>query len=171
MSKKRKRAPRPVYFTVRRLVDPATGEEVKALAPRGWADRRLMNERSYRVGDEVRVTLSKPRNYQFHKLVHQLGSMMVIHVEALQGLDSHEAIKRLQRESGICCEEQEIEIPGLGSLTVKVARSIAFDSMDEADFQHLWTGICDHIARTYWPDLSGEEIADMAELMPRQVAA
>lgn len=167
-----KKRTRPVYMTVRRLVDPETGEVVGALVPSSPIDRRLVREKGIRAGQEVRVEIKKPRNSGFHRLVHVLGAMMVDHVEAFTGATAHEAIKRLQRESGICCDEQEIEVPGLGKLVVKVAQSLAYDEMDEVDFRRLFEGICDYVCARYWPDLDRDAIEQQAGLMQqyREVA-
>lgn len=163
---KSRKSKRPVYFQVRRLVDPATGEEVGALVPRHRIDQRLLRERGYRVGDELRADLKKPRNALFHRMVHALGGIVSDHVEEFTGVDCHEVIKRLQRESGICCEIQDIELPGLGKIQVKVAKSIAFDEMDEGEFRALWQGICRFICDRYWPGMTEEQITEMANLMP-----
>lgn len=168
----KKKSTRPIYLTPQRLVNPETGEVVKALVPCSGIDRHLLNEKRLKLGDEIRADLKNRRNVKFHRLVHALGIMLVQHIEAFRDLNAHEAIKRVQRESGICCEQQEIEIPQIGKLVVNVAQSIAFDCMDESDFAHLWEGICRHVAETYWPDLTEEQIADQAELMPtREIAA
>jgi hypothetical protein len=164
-----KKASRPIYFQVRRLVDPATGEEVGALIPHHRIDQRLMRERSYRVGDELRADLKKPRNVKFHRLVHALGGLVVDQIEAFQGLGCHDAIKRLQRETGICCEVQTIELPGIGKLDVSVAQSLAFDEMDEGEFYRLWQGICRHLCDRYWPGLNQDQIETMIDLMPEAV--
>lgn len=164
--KKAKKSSRPVYFVIRRLVDPATGEEVGALVPRHQIDVRLMRERAYRVGDDLRADLKKPRNARFHRMVHVLGGILADHVEAFTGMDCHSVIKRLQRETGICCEEQDVDIPGIGKLVIKVAMSLSFDEMEEGEFYQLWQGICRYVSEKYWPDLSEEQISDMADLMP-----
>lgn len=157
---------RPVYFEVKRLVDPATGEEVGALVPRHRIDQRLMRERGYRTGDQIRAELKKPRNVKFHRLVHALGGLIADHIEAFQGDTCHAVIKRLQRETGICCETQEIELPGLGKLEVKVAQSLAFDEMDEGQFFELYRGICNHVCARYWPGMTPEQIESLVDLMP-----
>lgn len=165
-SEKRKRPIRPVYMVARRLIDPETGEEVGALVPASAIDSRLIRQKKIKVGQEVRADIKRPRNSGYHRLVHVLGMMMTDHVDGFNGMSSHEAIKRLQRESGICCEEQSIDVPGVGSLVVKVARSIAFDEMEEGDFRRLYEGICDFVAVNYWPGLNLEKIEEMASVMP-----
>lgn len=166
----KKKSTRPVYMTPRRLVDPATGEAVAALVPVSDLDRHLLRQRKVSVGREYRVTVEQARNSRFHRLVHALGLLVTQNVDAFASMDSHAAIKRLQRESGLFCEEQEIDIPGLGRLVVKVAQSLAFDAMDEADFRTLYQGICRHVAEEYWPGLDESTVEAMAGLMPAEVA-
>lgn len=166
MTKQRKPI-KPIYLQVRKMIDPETGEEIGALVPRGGVDRRIMREREYRNGDYLRAALSKPRNVKIHRMVHALGGLIADHIEDFTGMDSHAVIKRLQRESGIMCEEQEIDIPGIGKLVVKVAMSLAFDEMDESEFRTLWRGICDHTIKKYWPDMTEDGIDSMIDLMPQ----
>ena len=163
-----KRAKRPVYFTLERLVRPSTGEEIKALVCRSGVDRREMQARKYHVGDEIRAELSKPRNVKFHGLAHALGQLVVDQIEGFSDLNAHDALKRLQRESGVQCESQEIELPGVGKITLNVARSIAFDEMDEGEFSELYNGVLEHIKRTYWKGMTEDAIAAFALLTERE---
>lgn len=166
MTKSRK-AIKPVYLQVRSLIDGETGEVIGALVPRGGIDRRIMREREYKTGDFLRADLKKPRNYKFHKLVHALGNLVATHIDDFSDMDAHAVIKRLQTESGICCEDQLVNIPGIGRLLIKVASSIAFDEMEEGDFTQLWKGICNHIIREYWPEMTEDGIDSMLDLMPQ----
>lgn len=169
-AKKRKPPRRPVYFEVRRVIDKQTGEERLGLLAAYSADRDLMRQRKYRAGDLVRAELAKPRNSKFHRLVHALGTLIAEHIEGFEGMDAHAVIKRMQRETGLYCEDQDIEIPGFGRLVVKVAQSIAYDKMDDSDFKALWSGICRHICATYWPGMDQEAIDGMIGLMPEEVS-
>lgn len=189
---------RPVYFVVRPMVCPQTGEMAGCLVPDGWINQRLMRERKMRTNDLVRGVLTNARNAQFHRLVHQLGTLVCKSVEGFEHLTSHEAIKRLQREAGVCCEVQQIEaspvveailaaaeqlmgvtatkmlravLPEIKTIDVTIATSIAYDTMDESDFRQLWSGICAHLAERYWPQLTTEQITQMAELMPQSEGA
>lgn len=145
-----KRARRPIYMVVRRLVDPATGEEMGALVPANEIDRRLMKERRFHVNREVRAELKQPRNPGFHRLFHAIGHLMVDNVDDFRDLTAHDAIKRLQRESGVCCEEIEMDLgPLIGKVPVKVPRSMAFDEMPEDEAKVLFEGITAHIGANY----------------------
>jgi len=144
-----KRARRPVYFTVCRLVDPSTGELVGALRPANEVDARLLKERRFFVGREVRAELKAPREAWKHRLIHKIGQLMVDNVEGWEQLGSHDAVKRLQRESGVCCDEIEIDIPGMGKLLAMQAQSLAFDEMEHDEFEKLFSGITEHIGAKY----------------------
>jgi hypothetical protein len=157
---KAKRARRPVYATIQRVAVLETGEERLAILASHPIDRRLMKERGYHEGDEVRIEVKRPRNVKFHRLLHAIGQVMVDNVEGWEHMSSHDAVKRLQRESGVCCEQVEIDIPGMGTLLAKQAESLAFDEMPPERFELLFNGITDHIDKNYSPaftaDVRGE---------------
>lgn len=185
---------RPVYFVVRTMADPSTGEIAGCLVPASWTDRQILRERRLRTNDTVRAALHNPRNAKFHRLVHQLGALTRENVEGFEGLDSHGVIKRLQAESGVFCESAAVPaapvvdsvvegvreihgddiaraigavLAGIRTLNLTRPSSIAFDCMDESDFRQFWEGICRHLINRYWPALTTEQITEMAELMPQ----
>lgn len=168
MNAQLKRQPRPrkpIYFRVARVILPETGETVGALLPLNQWDQRAMRERKYHTGAEVRAELKRSRNVKFHRLAHALGSLLVDQTDQFEGLDAHAAIKRVQRECGVCCDEMTIELPNLGRLAVKMPRSIAFDEMDEAEFSQLFTECCRYISAHYLRGMSEDAIAEAVEMM------
>lgn len=148
-----KRARRPIYFVVRRLVDPATGEEVGALVPANLIDQRLMRERKFHVDREVRAELKQPRNPAFHRLAHAVGHLLVDNVDEFHGKTAHDAIKAVQAKAGVCCdvERMEIDLGAFGRHEVErsVPRSLAFDELDEDEFRTFFDGMVDYIAQHY----------------------
>jgi hypothetical protein len=152
---KRKRPDRPVYFRVEKLVRPDTGEEVGALVPMTQWDQRTMRDRKYFKGTELRADLKKRRNVKFHRLAHAIGALAVDHIEGFEALDTHAALKKLQAESGICCETSTVDIDltslgvGIVKAPVSAPRSIAFDEMDETEFSELVHGICNYIREKF----------------------
>lgn len=144
-----KRARRPIYVTCMRLVDPKTGEEFGCFVPSHPIDQRLAKERRFRVGREYRAEIKQARIGWQHRLIHKIGQLMVDNVEGWEQMDSHAAVKRLQRESGVCCEEIEIDIPGIGTLMAKQAESLAYDDMEQDRFEKLFSGITEHIGKQY----------------------
>lgn len=155
---------RPVYLTVRRLVDPRTGEEIGALVPRFSCDRRALRDRGMRDGVEVRAELRKPRNVAFHRLAHAVGTLCVDQLPEFSDCDAHEAVKRLQRETGVCCETMEIDLGSLGRVPVSVPRSLSFDEMDEADFARLVAAIFQLLARRYWSGMTPEGVEELVRM-------
>ena len=165
-----KRARRPIYMVVRRLVDPVTGEEVGALVPAHPIDRRLMKERRFHVDREVRAELKQPRNVKFHRLMHAVGNLLVENVEEFRDMTCHDAVKELQRECGVCCDKIELGLGALGVVQVNQARSLAFDEMAEDEFRTLFEGVTnwigehytsvmlDEVRAEYWLMVNGENV-------------
>lgn len=129
-----------------------------------------LRQRSYAVGDLVFVEIRKPRNPKFHRLAHQLGLLCAENLDAFEGMDGHAVLKRLQIESGIGCDEMAIRAPGLGMLMHRIPRSLSFESMDESEFHGVMRGLCRHIAATYWPSCTAEQVEQMAGCMVQEAA-
>lgn len=163
-----------------------TDEEIGAFAPSNDIDRRLAKDRGYRVGHEYRQDIKASRNAAFHRLAHVIGHLQVDNVEAFRDLDAHAALKQVQLESGICCEMVEMDatpvvkalldatetvlgagarkmlaavLPEIRTIPVKVAQSLAFDSMEE-DFATFFKGITawigDHYAHVMLDDVRAD---------------
>lgn len=122
-----------------------------------------LRERNYRVGDLLAAELVKPRNPKFNRLVHRIGQLVVANIEAFAGLDAHKAIKRIQIEGKVFCEEIGIHVPGYGMLVQLIPRSLSFESLDEGEYHEAAKAICRTIAERYWTDLEPEAIEEMAE--------
>lgn len=164
---KAKRARRPIYAVIERVAVLSTGEERLAIVAAHPIDRRLMKERGWKAGDEVRVEVKQARVVWQHRLIHKIGQIMVDNVEGWEQLNSHDAVKRLQRESGTCCEEIEVDIPHVGRLMVKQAESLAFDEMEQDRFEQLFDGITEHIGKHYAHVLLDEVKAEFWEMAGR----
>lgn len=157
-----------VYATVRALVDPRTGESVKAFVAEHVIDRRLLNERKLKVGADVRLEIKAPRNIGFHRKLHSLAGFLREHVDGFEACkDDHDAIKQLQRESGVCCETQEIDLGPLGKVLAKMPESLRFDEMPPERFEICFNGLLDWARDTYRPELAEAEfvaLMDYAEV-------
>lgn len=187
-----KRAARPIYCELVEVEVIASNERRLALLALDPVDRELMKQRGYRRGQELRLEIKAPRNRAFHRLAHAVGQLMVDNVEGWEGLDSHEAVKRLQREAGVCCEVIEMDaspvisavlaivdeafgagaakllravLPEIKTIPVTVARSLAFDSMDEDEFGRLFEGITSYIGDHYAQVLLDEVRADFWKMV------
>lgn len=140
--------------------------EKGCLVPADDYTAERLRERGYKIGDEVAVTISKSRTAWFNRQAHKLGQLCVTNIEELSGYEAHGALKRLQIESGVACEETAIKAPGFGMLMHRVPRSLSFDEMDEGEFRQAILGLCRYIAKTYWPSMTEDQIYQMAEVMP-----
>lgn len=117
------------------------------------------------MGDLLSADLTKPRNPKFNRLVHQLGRLCAVNIEAFAGLDAHRIIKRLQIEGKVACDEIGINVPGYGMVIQFIPRSLSFESMDESEFNAAARGISRTISERYWPSMTEDQILSMAELM------
>jgi len=122
-----------------------------------------LRSRGYKTGDVVSAAITKPRNPRFNRLVHRIGQLCAANIEEFSGMDAHQAIKRLQLESGVACEEIAIKVPGLGMLMHRTPRSLSFESMDEGEYREAARGICRWIAQQYWPSMTAEQVEEMAD--------
>lgn len=125
----------------------------------------LCRARAYRIGDLLQADISKPRNPKFNRLVHRLGKLVVENVDAFAGLDAHKAIKRLQIEGKVACDEIGIYAPGYGMLIQFIPRSLSYETMDEAEYQQAARGISRTIAERYMQGLTPEVVEELAQSM------
>lgn len=136
------------------------------LVPHDEHTVRRLREKGYRVGDTVSADLTKPRNPGFHRLAHAFGQLVADNIDGFEHMDAHRVLKRLQLESGIGCEELLLQVPGVGMVPYKIPESLSFANMDESRFRSVFSGLCAHVSRTYWPSLTPEQVEDMAAAMP-----
>lgn len=196
--KTKRRDRRHIMFRLVERIDPETGELEMVLSPRFATDRRILTERRYRLGDDLRAELSKPRIVSQYRKAHLLGALVVAQIDGFERETQHSAIKRLQRESGICCDIETVDagpvidsmiraancmlgeriatflgkhLPKIRWLNLLTPQSLAFDSMEQGEFERFYAGICAHLVEHYWPNLDQEQIEDMAELMEREFLA
>ncbi len=160
-------------------------EAVGVLAPRDGLQRRYMRERKYHVGTELQGDLKKARNYQQWKTLHGLGLMCIEQIDRFAefGKDAHAAVKAIQRESGTACEIVSMDarpvvdavlaaaavaltpaaaftlreiLPALHTIEVTEAQSLGYD-MEQGQFDEVFAALCNHVLRTYWPELDEDE--------------
>ena len=134
-----------------------------ALVPADTYAASKLRERGYGMNDLLSAELTKPRNPKFNRLVHRIGQLVVSNIEAFAGLDAHQAIKRLQIEGKVACEEIGVMVANYGMVIQLIPRSLSFESMDEGEYQQAARGICRTIAERYWKELDEDQIAEMAE--------
>lgn len=141
-----------------------------ALVPADPYAASILRERGYHMNDLLAADLIKPRNPKFNRLVHQLGQLVVANIEAFSGLDAHTAIKRLQIEGKVACDEIGVLVPNYGMVIQFIPRSLSYQSMDEGEYQQAARGISRTIAERYWTDATPEAIEQMASCMIQEAA-
>jgi len=137
-----------------------------ALQPADGYTAQRLRAKGYHIGDILSARLSKPRNPGFHRLAHAFGRLVAGNIDDFHGMDAHAVLKRIQWESGIGCEELGVKVPGVGFAVIRIPKSLSFASMDDGEFRELFRGLARHVAENYWPDLSPEQIEQMAATMP-----
>jgi hypothetical protein len=160
---KPKPKPLPVYLVLRRMIDPATSKERAAWVAAGPSDASILSERGYKLNTKVRAVMTQPRNPKFNSLVHGLGKILAQNIDRFAGKLSHDAIKALQLESGVYCDQESTEVPGLGLLIIKRPQSIAYDSMGDDEFKGFWSQCCAYLVVNDWPTLTEDRLTEMAE--------
>jgi hypothetical protein len=53
-------------------------------------------------------------------------------------------------------------------VAVRIPRSLSFESMDEGEFSELFMAFARYVSERYWPDLSAQQIIDLARAMPEE---
>lgn len=132
----------------------------------GYTEKRL-REKGYRLGDVLKATLTKPRNVSFHRLVHVFGELVAQNIEDFRGMQAHSVLKRIQLEAGIACDEMLLRAENGMQFVHRLPRSLSFADMDEGEFLEVYREMCEFVSGKYWPELTGEQIAEMAEVMPQ----
>ena len=123
-----------------------------------WAASNF-EKKGYKQGDIVSVDVRKVRNRRFNAFVHVFGDACIKNIPSFAEIeDAHKAIKRLQLESGIECDEMAINLDGFGMVVVKQARSFAFDRMGEEDFKAAAQGISDYAVAKYGGALTQDQL-------------
>lgn len=120
--------------------------------------------KTHRIGDLVFAEFTKPRNPGFHRLAHQLGSLLAENIESFAGIGSHDVLKRLQIEANVGCDEIGLNFPGIGPCSYRIPRSLSFESMDEGEFKEVIKAMCSYVSAKYWPTVSAEKIEAMADV-------
>lgn len=116
----------------------------------------------HRVGDLVFAEFVKPRHPGFHRLAHQLGSMLADNLDVFTGMSAHQVLKRLQIEGDIACEHIALVFPGVGPVEYRQAKSLSYESMDETEFRETITAMCRYVAATYWKTCTPAQVESMA---------
>lgn len=134
-----------------------------ALVPADPFAATQLRAKGYKVGQLVQAEFFRLRSVGFNRLAHRIGGLVASNIDAFAGMDYHKALKRLQIESGTACDEIGISVPGFGMCVQKIPRSFSFEDMDEDEYRAAVQSICRYVSERYWPTVSPERVAEMAE--------
>ena len=134
-----------------------------ALVPADACATEQLRARNLKTGQVIQAEVFKLRSKGFNRLAHRIGSLVAENIEAFNGMDSHKALKRLQIESNVACDEIGISVPNFGMCIQRIPRSFGFESMDEDEYRGAVNGICRYVSERYWPTLTPEQVEQMAE--------
>lgn len=159
MRPKRKSSKPPIFLRV----------EKGALVPADPYAKSQLRAKGYVVGDVVAATLKKLNNPAFHRLMHRIGTLCAANIESFSGMDAHQVLKRLQLEGNIGCEELGVMVPGVGLAMMRFPLSLSFESMDDGERHEVARAMCRHISEKYWPQLTPDQVEEMAESWVEEV--
>ena len=140
------------------------------LQPADQFTQQRLRDKKLNFGDIVSAVVRKPRVYWYHKFAHMFGELVAQNVPDFEGVTAHEALKRIQAEGHIGCEYISYRDENGVKCTLGYPRSLSYDEMDQSEFEEVFTAMCRHVAARYWPGLTMDQVAEMAELMGDQVA-
>ncbi|KXS55316.1 MAG: hypothetical protein AWU57_302 [Marinobacter sp. T13-3] len=160
-----------------------------ALVPLTEQDSEALRRFRLRVGQTVLADIDRPRSPEGLRLLHRFAALVTENVEGFEHLSAHQTIKRLQAESGVGCnivsvqardfldylgtnlgiDTSEIPRDANRMMTAYQPRSLSMSTMDDAEFQEIFDGLCRYVTLKYWPSLTPEQMANLAEMMPESV--
>lgn len=145
-----KRRREPVYL---RVTPQGTFEPASALYS------SMLRDKKFRVGDVVRAELTRPRYPKHHRLV--MGLLQRV----LENMDGLQTIEQLLSVIKVKLGRAQPLIDTATGRTYWQLESIAFDAMDQGEFEVFWRDLCRLVSRDYFPGMPPERVAELAEMM------
>lgn len=127
--------------------------------------RQICREKKLHAGIEVMAYLYQVRSSEQWKKAHGLGCALVEHVEGFEGLTAHQALKKIQADGNIACDSEQFDLGSLGKVTRSVPRSLAFDEIDQSEFEMIYAQMIEYVRKTYWPSLDETGMAGLQKLL------
>lgn len=134
-------------------------------APSTEASRMACRAKKLYSGVEVIAYLYQVRSLDNWHKAHGLGAALVEHVADFENLTPHDALKKLQEDGEIACDVERVEIKGYGHLKRIVPHSLAFDEMDESEFQNVYGRMVEYVRQKYWPTLDEAGMQGLQRLL------
>lgn len=127
------------------------------LVPKYYSDREEF--RSLKRNTDVLVEVGQKRNYEFHKKFFALLKLTYDNfpewLEDSLNVHSVEDLRtRLKVDLGL------YEVSHYGNQSVIIPKSIAFDKMDETEFEKFYRSSVNHILKNYLKGVNNEQIEE-----------
>lgn len=119
----------------------------------------MLRAKGIKVGDLVRVEITKPRYPRHHRLVMAMLQKVLDNQEGL--LTMNQLLTVVKIKLGYA----EPFVDAVAGKTYWVPQSIAFDAMDQTEFEVFWKDLCKLVARDYFPGMSEAQVAELANMM------
>lgn len=103
--------------------------------------------------EPVVCTVRRPRNPEFHRKFFSLLQLVYENQERYNNFERFR--KEIVMRAGFY--EEHVHLTGKVSY---VAKSLAFDSMDETEFSALYDKCCSVIIEHFWPDISQHQLEE-----------
>jgi len=107
----------------------------------------------WRVGDDLRATVVKPRNGKFHRLAFALLNLV------FQNQDKYDTLEQLLIEFKLKSGHYEEHLTLKGKIIYQ-AKSIAFDKMGQPEFEVLYSKWIDIALNHFMGDMTEQQIHD-----------
>ncbi len=145
----------PLFVKARDMIDPETGEIVRALVP----DNALSVETlaKVRMGRTLHVITETARNYDQLKLLWAMAEK--IHQNSERFTSREHVVRELKLNTGHV-EREQLNIPGLGIVERTWPASIDYESMTQAEFQIWLEKALAYIRSDIWPGMPEGPLKD-----------
>lgn len=118
------------------------------------ASRLACKARKFGAGEELIAYLYRDRSYEQWLKAHGLGMALIQNVEAFENCaTAHAAVKKMQTDGEIALTIETFDLGNLGKVIRSVPKSLAFDEMDEAEFQEIYGAMIKYVRDKYWGGL------------------
>lgn len=149
----------PIYAEVVEAQLTRDGKIKAVFAAADSREAEILKGRKYKVGDVVRLDISKPRNPKHHRLVLATIAFLVHNTEAFDTID--QALIAIKVGMGYC----DPVIDGSTGKTLWILRSISFDRMSEDEFSTFHADLLKFITARYLKGMTPEQLEEAASLM------
>jgi hypothetical protein len=104
-------------------------------------------------GELVMCTVTRPRNPKFHRKLMSLFQLVYENQERYNNFERFR--KEIVMRAGFY--EEHTHLTGQVSY---IAKSLAFDKMDETEFSDLYDKCCAVIIQYFWPDITQHQLEE-----------